>query len=229
MQFLHEGQTAAVRAIAARIAEELTTGKRVLWLVGGGGNASREVEVMALVRKRAEAQLGGLAILPTDERYGSPGHPDSTIQRLRRAGLEPGNATLVDVLMHNLPFDQTLSFYTDVTATAFANAGVIIGQFGLGNDGRIAGVVPDGPAAAADEVTVAGYQWQDHAQLTLTPAALAQMQVAYVLAYGQAKKRVLERLQANTDTLTSLPAKSLYQIPEVYVYNDQLENQQNKE
>jgi 6-phosphogluconolactonase/glucosamine-6-phosphate isomerase/deaminase len=157
-----------------------------------------------------------------DERYGKPGHADSNTEALRKAGFDPGEATWVDVLMHDAPFDQTVSFYGEVAATALANAAVVIGQFGLGGDGHVAGILPDSPAADADEVTVAGYEWKDYTRMTLTPVALKQVTSAYVLAYGDGKKEALERLRANSETLAALPAKLLYEIPEVYVYNDQL-------
>lgn len=222
MKFLNQPQDQAIRKIAGRICQELEAGKRVLWLTSGGSNVQAEVTVMKLVREHAEDKLGGLAILPMDERYGKPGHDTSNSEALRRAGFDPGAATWVDVLTHDVPLNQTISFYTDVAATAFANAAVIIGQFGLGNDAHTAGVLPDSPAADADEVTVAGYEWTDYTRMTLTPVALAQVQVAYVLAYGDGKKEALERLQANTEPLAKLPAKLLYQIPEVYVYTDQV-------
>jgi 6-phosphogluconolactonase/glucosamine-6-phosphate isomerase/deaminase len=223
MQFLREDQGVAVDAIATRIVNELQAGKRVLWLVSGGSNVGLQVQIMQMVRDQASEHLGGLAILPMDERYGKPGHANSNTEAMRAAGFDPAEATWVDVLMHDVPFDQTIDFYNEVAATALANATVVIGQFGLGPDGHVAGVLPGSPAATADEVTVAGYEWTDYTRLTLTPTALARIQIAYVPTYGDNKKDALQRLRANTETLSQLPAKLLYEIPEVYVYNDQLE------
>jgi len=56
--------------------------------------------------------------------------------------------------------------------------------------------------------------------------ALKQINFAYVPTYGDNKKEALERLQKNTEPLSKLPAKLLYEIPEVYVYNDQLANKE---
>jgi 6-phosphogluconolactonase/glucosamine-6-phosphate isomerase/deaminase len=220
MQFLRENQGAATQAIAARICDELFAGKRVLWLVSGGSNVNVEVTVMRMLRAHCVDRLSGLAILPMDERYGVPGHADSNTQALRVAGFDPGEATWVDVLMHNVPFDQTIDFYNEVTLTATANAGVIIGQFGLGADAHTAGILPGSLAAVDDVATVAGYEWSDYTRLTLTPHALKKSTVGYVLAYGENKKQALERLRKNDEELAKLPAKLLYDIPEVYVYNE---------
>jgi 6-phosphogluconolactonase/glucosamine-6-phosphate isomerase/deaminase len=224
MQFLRENQGAAERAIAAQICDALFADTRVLWLTSGGSNVASEVAIMEQVRNHCGGKLERLAIMPMDERYGKPGHEDSNVQALRAAGFDAGNATWIDVLMHDLSFDQTISFYNEVASAALSNAGAVIGQFGLGTDAHVAGVLPGSAAAEADESTVAGYEWSDYTRLTLTPKALTMVNVAYVLAYGANKKAALERLQNNVEPLSHLPAKLLYEIPDVYIYNDQVEN-----
>jgi 6-phosphogluconolactonase/glucosamine-6-phosphate isomerase/deaminase len=225
MQFLRENQGKAVRTIAGRICDSLHSGKRVLWLTSGGSNVAVEVEVMKLIRKHAGKELSGLAVLPMDERYGKPGHKDSNTEALRRAGFDPGDATWVDVLVHDVNFEQTVHFYGEVVAAALANAGVIIGQFGLGNDGHVAGVLPGSPATGENANAVIGYEWDDYTRMTLTAAALKRVQVAYVVAYGQSKKAALTRLQKNIEDFAELPAKILYDIPEVSVYNDGIKSE----
>ncbi|HSX06032.1 MAG TPA: 6-phosphogluconolactonase [Candidatus Saccharimonadales bacterium] len=223
MQFLREDAGKAVLAIAKRIGDELTAGKRVLWLTSGGGNVGLQVAVMQQLHERCKNRLDGLAIMPMDERYGPQGHKDSNTQQLREAGFDPGKATWVDVLLHNVPFDQTIDFYNDVAATALANASVIVGQFGMGADAHVAGILPGSPAVEVDDATVTGYEWDDYTRMTLTPKVLTGVTVAYVPVYGDNKKTALERLLKNKAPLSGLPAKLLYEIPEVYVYNDQLE------
>jgi 6-phosphogluconolactonase/glucosamine-6-phosphate isomerase/deaminase len=75
-----------------------------------------------------------------------------------------------------------------------------------------------------DEGTVGGYEWTDYTRLTLLPRALTMINVAYVLAYGDNKKQALTRLQDNDESLGDLPARLLYEIPDVYVYNDAITN-----
>ena len=58
----------------------------------------------------------------------------------------------------------------------------------MGDNGHVAGIQPDSPAATADEATVAGYDWSDFQRLTMTPVALARSDVGYLLAYGANKK-----------------------------------------
>jgi len=222
MKFVEGVPTDAVTAIAGRISDELLRGKRVLWLVSGGSNVGLQVQIMNEVRAKAADRLEGLAILPMDERYGEYGHKDSNSQQMREAGFDPGKATWVDVLTHNVPFDQTVSFYSDVATTAFANAGVVVSQFGLGPDAHIAGLLPDSPAISAEPVVVIGYEWSDYIRLTLSPEMLKTVQVGYVPAFGENKRTALKRLKKNDEPFEKLPAKLLYDLPEVYVYTDKL-------
>jgi 6-phosphogluconolactonase/glucosamine-6-phosphate isomerase/deaminase len=225
MQFLREDQSKAVEAIATRIGDGLDAGKRVLWLVSGGSNIQLEVQAMELLYDRCSSKLEGLAVLPIDERYGEPGHANSNTQQLREAGFDAHGATWVDVLMHNVPFDQTVDFYNEVAATALANASLVVGQVGLGPDGHIAGILPGSPATEVDEATVAAYEWTDYTRLTLTPQALRRITVAFVPSYGESKKVALNRLYKNKEDLPELPAALLYELPEVYVYNDAISSE----
>lgn len=221
MQFLREDQTAAVAAIHTAIASALADTKRVLWLVSGGSNIAPQVAVMKALEKTSKAQLAGLAILPIDERYGPAGHADSNIAQLLAAGFRPGKATIVDVLSHDQPFEQTVGFYGEVASAALANAQVIVAQFGLGSDGHIAGLLPQSPAITNDPSAVIGYNWSDYVRLTLSPEALRRVTRGFVLAYGDGKRPALERLQQHSEPWAELPAELLYELPDVQIYTDQ--------
>jgi len=225
MQFLRENQEAAEKAIASAICSALSEGKRVLWLTSGGSNVAPEVTIMQQVSEQCGDRLEGLAIMPMDERFGAPGHENSNTEALRKAGFEPGAATWVDVLVHNQPFAETVSFYGDVAATVLANAQVVIGQFGLGNDAHVAGILPGSPATAPGSATVVGYEWNDYTRMTLSVEALKQITSAYVVAYGESKKDALTRLIRGDEAFEHLPAKLLYELPEVVIYNDQIESE----
>jgi 6-phosphogluconolactonase/glucosamine-6-phosphate isomerase/deaminase len=222
MKFLRADKGEAEREIAKTICDGLFENKRVLWLISGGSNVAVEKTVMDMVRDHAGDRTAGLAVLPIDERYGPPGHADCNIQKLREANFEPGAATVVDVLVRDLPFDQTVSFYSEVASTALANADVVISQYGMGPDGHIAGIKPDSPATILDESTVTGYEWDDFSRMTLMPSALRQATFNFVVAYGDDKKTPLGLLQKKTEPFQKLPAMLLYELNNVYVFNDQL-------
>lgn len=219
---MREQQGAAEHAIAAAICNGLFDGKRVLWLVSGGSNVSIEKNIMDMLRIHADGRLGGLAILPIDERYGPVKHSDSNVEQLRKAGFNNDKATLIDVLARDLPFDETVGFYSDIATTVLANADVIIGQFGMGPDGHVAGIKPQSPATEPDESTVTGYTWSDYNRMTLMPSALGQVTDGFLIAYGADKKPMLAALKKRQSTYTKLPAMLLYDLPNVTVFNDQM-------
>lgn len=220
MQFIREDQTAATHAVAARLSQELGAGKRVLWLVCGGSNIKSEVAVMDQLRTRQAESLGRLTILPTDERYGEPGHADSNYRQLQDAGFDPGDASWTDILGENLSLEATVEQYATAVSRALATADVVIAQFGIGGDGHIAGILPGSPATATENTLAAGYQSNDFIRMTLTSSALSQVNAAYAPVYGDSKRAALERLKRHDESFADLPSSLLYDIPEAYVYTD---------
>lgn len=204
-----------------RLLEELNAGKRVLWLVPGGSNIPLSVRVMDGI---SESQSRNLTIYLTDERYGEIDHADSNTRQLREAGFEPKRARMVNVLAHGLGLEETCEQYALSIATAFETADVVVAQMGMGPDGHICGILPDSPAVESDK-TVVGYITENFTRITLTPQALKDhVSAAYVFAFGTAKREALTNLLKEVP-LTDQPAQILKQLPESYVYNDQMEGE----
>ena len=225
MKFIRANQASLVKTIASQIIGELLLNKHVVWLISGGSNIILEVSIMNLVRTSVDISLTNLLIMPMDERYGELGHPASNSQLLREAGFETDTATFVDILASNASLPDTTQIYNQIITNAFATADIAIGQFGLGTDGHIAGILPGSPATKKQTIQAVGYKWHDYIRLTLAPRALMQISVAYVAAYGEDKKHALERLRHNTEPLSTLPGSLLYKLPEVYVYNSFIESE----
>lgn len=223
MRFMREGREAAAVAVSERIITELAAGRLVLWLVCGGSNINTEVAIMKQIR-RAGQNVDALTILPMDERFGPSGHADSNYQQLLDAGFDPGLAAWYDVLAKNLPLSDTVDYYTHLTENAFASVNTVVGVFGMGDDGHTAGVKPDSTALHDPAAMVVGYNSPPFVRLTLTPRELIKTNYAFVLAYGDEKTAALKRLQANNEPIEKLPARLLYDIPDVQVFNDQIES-----
>lgn len=228
MRYIKGERATAVNAIADRICKELTAKKRVVWLVSGGSNIPVEVEVMSVLQEKCGEYLQGLAILPIDERFGSPGHKDSNTQQLRDAGFNPGTAIWIDVLVGDRSFEGTTTFYNQAVTVAFANADIIIGQIGMGTDGHIVGILPDSPASTNKEtINVVGYLWTDYSRMTLSIHALKSISVAYALIFGEDKQQKVRQLFDSDDSdSVKFPAELLKRIPEVYIYNDSINSKE---
>jgi 6-phosphogluconolactonase/glucosamine-6-phosphate isomerase/deaminase len=207
-----------IAALRAKLLEHLGAGERVLWLVSGGSNIAAEVEIMQSLPPELTPYL---AVTLTDERYVPVGHADSNWQQLLSAGFDGGQAKLLPVLQEGLSLKVTQDRYEQLLSIAFKESAAVIGQFGMGPDGHIAGILPQSPAVKATDL-VASYKGADFKRLTTSFAAIRRCTTAYLFAFGDDKKPVLEKLQAGKASLADQPAQILHELPEVYVCNDQI-------
>jgi 6-phosphogluconolactonase/glucosamine-6-phosphate isomerase/deaminase len=220
MQFILTPDNAtAISDLQARLITELTTGKKVLWLVSGGSNIDASVVIMANIEPGLQSNL---TIMLSDERYGPVGHADSNFQQLQDKGLIVSGATLIPTLQPGLSIHDTAAAYASIIQQQFSEAEIIISQLGIGSDGHIAGVLPESPAASASEVLVVGYQSDPFERITCTFRALQAIDANYSLVYGADKQDALTRLQQTEVALIEQPSQILKQLSEAYVYNDQV-------
>jgi 6-phosphogluconolactonase/glucosamine-6-phosphate isomerase/deaminase len=205
--------------LAQRLEKELSDGKRVLWLVSGGSNIQASVKVM----ERVPGELtSNLSIMPGDERYGEVGHNDSNWAQLLQAGFNAAKATVYPVLQADLSFERTIARFDKLANQALAENDIIIAQLGIGPDSHIAGILPESEAAYEKYALVYGYDGGQYKRLTLTFPALLKIRASYTFAYGDVKHQALADLQAGTQDLAKQPVQILRELPEAYIYNDQL-------
>jgi 6-phosphogluconolactonase/glucosamine-6-phosphate isomerase/deaminase len=219
MQYiLTTGWEDGIADLTQRLVHELSNDKKVLWLTSGGSNIPAIVQIMSHVT----ADLSeGLTVLPVDERYGEVGHENSNWAALMRAGFKGQHAELEPVLFGDLSFQATIVRFQHIATKAFAANDCIIGQFGIGDDGHIAGILPESEAAHEKIEFVSGYHTEQYDRLTLTFSAIKQITAAYVFAFGEAKANALKILETKIVPLEKQPAQILKQMREAYVYNDQ--------
>ncbi|MEO8105132.1 MAG: 6-phosphogluconolactonase [Candidatus Saccharibacteria bacterium] len=201
-----------------RLAEHLERGNKVLWLVSGGSNIDLSVAIM---QRLSPSLTANLSILLADERFGPVGHPDSNATQLLAAGFNHKQATILPILLGVSTLDDSIRRYEDLARQAFSEADYVIGQFGIGSDGHIAGILPGSPAVSSRDF-VAAYQSNPYTRLTLTARALKRISVAFVFAYGDDKREALEKLRDSTLSYDAQPSQILKELPEAYVYNNQL-------
>ena len=207
-----------LKPFQSRLVSELVGGKNVLWLVTGGSNIPLSVAVMAQLPYELTKHL---TIMLTDERYGEVGHADSNAFQLENRGFQPMQATFIPVLCAGLSLEKTSQRYGRKFAEAVGQADVTIGQFGIGADGHIAGILPGSDAVSSID-WACGYNTQQYRRVTLTPTALLRVTAAYAFVFGMDRHPALERLVSTTASIDEQPAQLLRQLPEAYVYNDHI-------
>lgn len=219
MQLLLTSEPAvAISALRTRITAELEASKQVLWVVSGGSNITASIAVMAGLPVPLRRQL---TLLLSDERYGEVGHTDSNYQQFMQQGFGSQDARFIPTLRPGLSLESTVAAYAETTQVEFAKADIIISQLGIGTDGHIAGALPGSPAISSQEWVV-GYDSPPYKRITMTFPALRHINADYSLVYGSNKRPALERLAQLELEPGEQPAQILKQLPEAYVYNDQL-------
>jgi 6-phosphogluconolactonase/glucosamine-6-phosphate isomerase/deaminase len=215
MQFIRSTPDVAAVALAAELKQRLQAGQLV-WLISGGSNISLAVTAMAALPPELTERL---AISLIDERYGPVGHKDSNWQQLTDAGFDFQRATAQPIL-NGGDIETSAANYSGWLQTQLDNGVSLIGQFGMGADGHIAGILPDSPAVTANGLVTA-YHSEQFDRITTTFALIRRCTAAYLLAFGDDKRPMLERLR-EPDSLSKQPAQILRELADSYVYNDQI-------
>jgi len=219
MVFTQQPSSIAVKLISEKLLAQLKSAHKTLWLVSGGSAVSLQVQIMQqLIQSGVDLSL--LTILPVDERYGNPGHKNSNSEQMRSAGFAPGKAVWHDVLAGGRSFEETVQAYSQLSERLLQTSGAVVAILGLGADGHTAGILPNSPAITDTDSPVVGYEWADYRRMTLGKESLLHITAVFVLAYGDSKHEALLRLQKNQEPFSDMPAKLLYDISDVTVYND---------
>jgi len=212
-----EGTAELEKALVETLNTALAKGKNVLWLIPGGSNIKVAVSVM---NKLDVLNLHHMTAVLTDERFGEPGHQDSNYFQLHQAGFEERGVHFDDVLVSGVSFEDCVVAADALMKKAFEEADVLVGFFGMGSDGHVAGILPNSPATIKDAKWVIGYDGGQYKRMTLTPYALSHIQTGYVGAFGPEKLTALETLQHTALPVAEQPAQLLRHIPDVTVFND---------
>lgn len=219
MEFIRAERTQELEnALRNALDSELSQNKLVLWLVPGGSNIDVAVRVMAKVNL---IDMSRLTIALTDERFGPTGHKDSNYYQLMQKGFNQRGAVFIDLLKGETLVD-TVQKSGMAMEKIFTYADSVIGFFGIGEDGHIAGILPGSPASVPDQTWMIGYDAGQFQRMTLTPFALSHVQTAYVGAFGSEKRTALQTLHDTIVPINEQPAQLLRHIPESHIYTNQL-------
>ncbi len=194
--------------IANKINSLLKENKQVLWFVAGGSSMSVAVLASKLIN-----QEGNLAILLTDERYGMPGDKDSNEQQLKDLGFRfPISSVLTGKAK-----EETIEEFARSVEKNLSGSDVIVGLFGMGADGHVAGIMPKSIAANPDADYAVGYQGSQFYRITITEKVFAKINFAYLWVQDDAKKEALEKLLTEYPKALQ-PAQYLKDCGELEIY-----------
>jgi 6-phosphogluconolactonase/glucosamine-6-phosphate isomerase/deaminase len=213
-----KGWDEGVQALSERLQKELAKRGKVLWLIGGGSNIAASVKVMDSL---PEDLTKDLSIFMTDERFGEVGHVHSNSKQLLDAGFQQKDAVFVPMLQPGFSMAETQERYAQALERAIDHANIVIAQSGIGPDGHIAGILPHSPAVKASG-WITDYEAAPYTRMTMTFDALRHIDAAYYIAMGDDKLEALTRLRDEELPLDDQPSQILKELPEAYVFNDQI-------
>ena len=207
------------KILALKIEDYLLQDKKVLWLLSGGSNIAISVEAFNILKASIPEKLkDNLAVTLTDERYGPVGHKDSNWQGLLNLGFIMDEVKSAPVLCGLSEGETTKNFeenYKKLTEWAH----VVIGQFGVGSDGHVAGVLP-GTYGVSDPEIADYYVTPQFTRISLTLATIKKINMALTFALGESKREIIHLLKTQDIPLAKMPAQILKEIPESYLYSD---------
>ena len=198
---------------ADALRRDLATGQARLLLSGGStpAPAYRALANYGLDWARVRVAL-------VDERWLPPGDADSNARLVQETVLQgrAAAAQLEPILIRDRGLDESVR-----EANRHANASSVA-LLGMGPDGHTASLFPGARGLAEALASREDYVSVDAAgcagagnfplRISLTPAGLARAHLRLLLVRGEAKRKLLERALAGTDTL-ELPVRALFTLP----------------
>ncbi len=204
----------AANFTAMKIKEQLSSGKKVLWLLSGGSGSKIAIEAD---KQLTGVDLSNLTVSMTDERYGLIGHKDENWQQLLDAGLKLNGAKLYRPLIGK-DISETTAEFNEWLKNQLSINDYKIGIFGMGSDGHVCGIKPNSKAVNSDNL--AEFIESDFMRITITFNLVKQIDEAVIQASGIDKKSTIKDLIYNDIPLIDQPAQILKNIQKSIFYTN---------
>lgn len=223
---------AVISALAARVLARLNRNMPVLLLVSGGACEDAAIGAFSAITGSFANERGRLKMLFTlglvDERFGKAGHQDSNWRQLLEKGLDPARCNAMPMLVESTDgkadLDETVSRYDAFLSLAVSKHDegklYIACLLGLGEDGHIAGILPESPASQMgedDARLVTGYRSALFPRVTVTPAFFHSVDYAAVWVSSHTTIPSLDRL-SETLPIDQHPAQLVKKVAETEIF-----------
>jgi 6-phosphogluconolactonase/glucosamine-6-phosphate isomerase/deaminase len=221
---------AVVAALSSRIIARISRNQPVLLLVTGSDCESLAIGAFRAVSGHMVGDRGRLKLLftvgLTDERYGKSGHEDSIWRQLVEKGFDTSICNPMPILVgkesgKQPDLEETVRRYDAFLSSAaqrHAEGKLYIAcLLALGDDGHVAGILPESPPSLMDgkfEGFVAGYRSALFPRVTVTPSFFPSIDYAATWVSGLDALPALELLseslppERNPAQLLKLPTES---------------------
>ncbi|GAC1390825.1 MAG: hypothetical protein NVSMB46_01360 [Candidatus Saccharimonadales bacterium] len=205
----------ASEEFTAYLNQQLAAKKTVCWFIPGGSNLTHVVSILQNVHNRSL-----LSISLTDERYGPYGHRDSNWFQLKELGASLRDIHTFAVIRPGSSLEETTQYYDTFARSLIHDSDISICMLGMGQDGHIAGILPQSEAAKDVLNYVHNYSAPPFERITLTFKAISACTTVFCFAYGAGKDKILTDFESNKALPVVLPVQFLKELPHAYLYNE---------
>ena len=213
-----KSENECIEKLYKTLKENLEKNKKVLLIIAGGSN----IPILKDVFDQLEFELtSNIEIVLSDERFGPSDFQESNFVKLMNYGFNKKNANFINILT-NQDIESSTKLLENEFIQKSKTADIIIAQLGIGEDGHIAGILPNSKALESNNYATY-FNGPDYKRITLSFKALKKIDIAIVAAYGDKKKKALTNLKNLKLPLNEMPARILQEIKRNYIYNDQIE------
>lgn len=199
------------------IDKELANDKKVLWLISGGSSLPVALEVVKRLRKSKN-----IFVTLVDDVYLTGGNSQSNWNKFKQLGFNPELVACQGILQEELSLSKTTEAFEDLLQKRLLWADVTIGQFGLGEGFHTGGIQPNSPAANEDDKLAVGYQDGSTQRITVTPALIRKLDVAFINSMGESKRELVQHFLKSQAKVMSEPTQVLKQAKKTVLCSDVL-------
>lgn len=191
----------AVKAAKDYLLKQLNESEgHILLLLSGGSCLNPVREVFKQLDKDT---LSRIDIAQIDGRYVDIGAEGSNWRQIKEAlgsKLDKTDAKLAFLNTGDAPEDIAISYEMELTSL-LGSADYVIGIYGVGTDGHIAGMLPtknpEDFTRFLDGRLVVDYEAHDYVRMTTTQELITRLDEALLFACGPAKVQTIEKLDKN--------------------------------
>lgn len=196
---------------------ELSSGRKVLWLISGGSSLPIAAEVYMHMLSYSRENI---FITFVDDKFGDKiTNERAFCQLLGKAGRD----CKISIVDANLTFQENVSNFNNLIVDKLQWADFCIGQFGLGEKFHTGGIWPFSRATSTRSV-VCGYEREGVKHITVTPTLIKQLDVAFINSLGANKRELVEHFLSSEASIRAEPTQSLKRAKQCVLYSDVLPN-----
>lgn len=201
------------------IKQPLAEGKKVLWLISGGSSLPIAANV---AQKLQDSDITNLYATLVDDKVTPAALRGTNWEELLDLGFDITEMSAAGIIQPNMPLDALTSAFNALLKIRLDWADISIGQFGIGADYHTGGILPNSPAARENEQFAVGYEYAGEGKLTITPAVIRRLDIAFINSLGASKQEIVKHfLDSEADPIVE-PAVNLKFAKETYLYSDVL-------